>query len=154
MDCSLAKLVKAKNYAFRLLKFRLRSEAELEQRLKRKKFTQEVIRQTINFLKEKKFIDDREFARCWIESRLRQTAGFRRIRQELRLKGIDPGVMQEEIDSARQGYCEGEITLRIAKEKISQLKGLEPAKLKRRIYAYLLRRGFSPETVIETINAL
>ena len=68
---------KAKAYAFLLLKFRLRSAKELEQRLKQKGFSEELSRETVNFLKDKEFIDDRVFARGWVSSRLKRPFGLR-----------------------------------------------------------------------------
>ncbi|MFA5096766.1 MAG: regulatory protein RecX, partial [Candidatus Omnitrophota bacterium] len=73
---------KAREYAFLLLKFRLRSENELVQRLRRKKIPAETIKEVISFLEEKKFIDDNVFARAWLSSRLKRPFGLRRIRQE------------------------------------------------------------------------
>jgi regulatory protein len=76
-------LEKARAYAFLLLKFRPRSELELSQRLKRKKFSQEIVFKSIAFLKEKKFLDDDCFARNWINSRIKKPLGLRRLRKEL-----------------------------------------------------------------------
>lgn len=39
----------------------------------------------------------------------------------------------------------------IVRQKLKELKGIAPQAAKRRIYTYLLRRGFSPETVNEVI---
>ena len=72
-------LQKAKNYAFLLLKFRPRSEKEISERLKRKKFDTAVIRETILFLKEKSFVDDSYFAKVWLESRIKRPLGLRKL---------------------------------------------------------------------------
>ncbi len=77
---------KARAYAFLLLKFRLRRENELLARLKQKGFSEQVSKDTVNFLKEKEFIDDRVFAKGWVASRLKRPFGLRRIKQELNLK--------------------------------------------------------------------
>lgn len=137
-----------------LLKFRARSEKEIYQRLKKKKFNEEIIKQVIAFLKEKNFIDDNYFAKAWIESRLRRPLGLRRIKEELRLKGVDKEIINSQIEKIKEGYCEEEIVLKLAKARLSKLKGIEPRKAKSRVFTYLLRRGFSPEIVIEVINQL
>jgi regulatory protein len=147
-------LQKARNYAFLLLKFRLRSEKELYQRLKRKKFEEGVIRETLSFLKDKAFIDDRLFTKTWIEFRLKRPLGLRRIKEELNLKGIPREVIDSEIIATKENYCEEDVVDRIALQKLGQLKGIEPDKAKRRLYAYLLRRGFSPEVVMDAVNQL
>ena len=147
-------LEKARNYAFLLLKFRPRSERELYARLKKKKFDESVIKDTLSFLKEKNFLDDNYFARAWIESRLKKPFGLRRIEQELKRKGIDKEIIQAQIETSRKGYREEEVVLGLAQERWLKLKGLEPKKSKQRIFGYLLRRGFSPEIIIETVNQL
>ncbi len=146
--------LKAKQYSFLLLKFRLRSEKELEERLKRKKFDLDIIRQTIDFLKGKKFLDDHIFARSWILSRLKKPLGLARLRQELKLKGIDSKIIEAQLEEAKKDYSEEETVLRLAKERLGKLKGIDAQKAKQRVYGYLLRRGFSARAIIEAIEQL
>lgn len=143
---------KAKNYAFLLLKFRQRSEKELYHRLKKKNFREEVINQAISFLKDNGFIDDELFAKAWIESRLKRSLGLRKIQNELNLKGLDKKIIERQISEIKKFYSEEEIVNKIAKERFAKLKGIEPEIIKRRLYAYLLRRGFSSEVIVDAIN--
>ncbi len=145
---------KARDYAFLLLKFRPRSEQELTRRLKQKKFSPEIIKSTVSFLKEKGFLDDVSFAKAWIESRIRKPIGFRRLNAELKLKGVNQEIIDSQIQKIKENYSENETVLRIAREKFAKLKNAEPDKVKTRIYAYLLRRGFSPDAVMDAINQL
>lgn len=147
-------LQRARDYAFLLLKFRLRSEKELWDRLKKKGFDNLVVKETLVFLKDKKFIDDNQFSLGWIESRLRKPLGLRKIRQELKIKGINTEVINKHFDSLKEDYSEENTVLKVVKEKFNKLKGIEPQKAKRRLYAYFLRRGFSPEVVIEVMKRL
>ncbi len=147
-------LQKARDYAFLLLKFRLRSEYELRQRLKKKRFAEEIIDETLVFLKEKSFLDDNLFARSWIQSRLRRPFGLRRIKEELRIKGLDREIINNQLHEIEKDYSEEEVVRVIARKRLDKLKGIESSNAKRRLYAYLLRRGFSPEVVIDTINQL
>lgn len=137
-----------------MLKFRLRSEREIYERLKRKRFEEETIKETLLFLKDKEFINDELFAKSWIESRLRKPLGLRRIKQELTLKGINKEIIDGQLSIIRDDYPEEEIVAKIAKEKLGKLKGIDPQKAKKRVYSYLLRRGFSPEMVYEAMNNL
>jgi regulatory protein len=146
-------LQKARDYAFLLLKFRLRSEEEIYQRLKKKKFDEEVIKQTLSFLNDKGFIDDNLFAKAWIESRIKKPLGLRRIRQELNLKGIDKEIIDREFREIKKNYSEGDLVKKIAQERLKKLKGIEPLSARRRVYAYLLRRGFSPEIIIDALSS-
>lgn len=145
-------LQKAKNYAFLLLKFRPRSEKELYQRLKKKKFEECIVKETLAFLKDKDFINDVYFAKAWSESRLKRPLGLRRIKEELKIKGIDREVINSQIEEIKNNYSEEVIVANIARERANRLKNIEPQKAKRRLFAYLVRRGFSPEIVVDVLN--
>lgn len=147
-------LQKAKNYCFLLLKFRLRSEKELYSRLKKKEFSDEIIKSALSFLKERRFIDDNYFAQAWIESRIKKPLGIRRLREELKIKGIDKEIIDSQIQDLKKEYREEDVVTRLAKERIHKLKGIEPQKAKRRILGYLLRRGFSADIVMDVISQL
>ena len=145
---------KAKEYAFLLLKFRLRSERELLGRLKQKGFSEELSQDTVNFLKDKQFIDDRVFAKGWVSSRLKRPFGLRRIKQELVQKGLDKEIIEETFVQAKEDYDEGSIVRQLAEQRFSRLEGIETIKAKQRVYAYLMRRGFSPDLIVAVINKL
>ncbi len=137
-----------------LLKFRLRSEEEIRKRLEKKKFDTQIIESTLSFLKDKGFIDDNYFAKAWVESRIKKPLGIRRLKQELRTKGIDKEIIESRINEIRKDYPEEEIVKQIAKEKLSKIKGIDPQKAKKRVYDYLLRRGFSPDIILDAVNQL
>jgi regulatory protein len=147
-------LEKAKNYAFLLLKFRLRSENEIRQRLKKKKFDTQIIENVVSFLKEKDFINDNYFAKAWVESRIKKPLGLRRLKEELKIKGIDKEIIEERINEIKKNYPEEEIIARIARERLKRIKDIDPQKAKKRIYAYLLRRGFSPDIILDVVSQL
>ena len=145
-------LQKARGYAFLLLKFRPRSENEIRQRLKNKKFNSEIIESTVSFLKDKGFIDDNYFAKTWIESRIKKPLGIRRLKAELNIKGVNKEIIDTQINEIKKSYAEEDIVGGIARDRLNKLKGIDPQKAKKRVYAYLLRRGFSPEVVMDVIK--
>ena len=146
--------LKARAYVFLLLKYRQRSENEIRERLSRKKFPEEAIKDTIAFLKEKKFIDDNIFARAWISERLKKGLGPRRLVQELKFKGIEKQVIENNLREAKESYNELEIARELAAGRLNRLRGLDFQIAKRRVYGYLLRRGFSPEIVMDVLNQI
>jgi regulatory protein len=145
-------LQKARRYAFLLLKFRMRSEAEIFGRLEKKKYDRQAIAQVISFLKEKGFLNDEEFARAWIESRIKKPLGLRRLRTELKLKGIDNDIIDRQIERIKEEYSEEAVVGKLVRERSAKLRGLDPQKAKRRIFSYLLRHGFSPDVVIDALS--
>ncbi|MCK9594195.1 MAG: regulatory protein RecX [Candidatus Omnitrophica bacterium] len=144
----------AREYAFFLLKFRLRTEKELYQRLKRKSFSEGCVNKTLEFLKAKRFIDDRLFAKAWVESRLKKPLGLRRLAAELKIKGVAEEIINSRLNEAKKGYSEEDVVKEIIRQKQEKTRGIDPLKAKKRIYSYLLRRGFSPEVVIDSISRL
>lgn len=146
-------LEKAREYAFLLLKYRLRSKKELGERLARKKFPAEIACQVIKSLEEKGFLDDSAFARAWIASRARKLGG-RRLAQELRQKGIAPDLVDEGLRELKERCPEEETIRRLAGAQLRKSAGLDPRTAKRRIYAYLLRRGFSSDAVSDILNGM
>src|SRR3990167_4198604 len=95
---------KAQTIVFRLLKFRLRSEKELQEKLKAKKFPASIIQQTIRYFKDLRLIDDHKFAREWASSRLKKPFGLNRIRLELTKMGISTAIAEEILKEAEDHY--------------------------------------------------
>ena len=79
-------LDQAKKSAFRLLKFRLRSGLEINQHLKKKGFTKQIINKTLTFLQELGYIDDLKFAKVWVNYRLKLNPCSKNLLQHLNRK--------------------------------------------------------------------
>ncbi len=124
------------------------------QRLKQKEYSDDVIQGTIGFLKEKRLVDDEDFSRLWCESRLRVPLGLRRIRRELSAKGIDKEIIDACISRIQEEYSESETVVRLAREKFEKIKKDAPEAARKRVYAYLIRRGFSPDAVTDAVSGL
>lgn len=142
----------ATSYAFFLLKFRPRTVKELGERLKKKGFPPEDVDSALSLLKEKKFIDDKDFADRWIKARVKRSFGIIRIKRELLAKGIEPGFVQEATERLKDEYPQERAALELAREKAKKLKKTEKAKAVQRCYAYLLRRGFSAFVSMEAVK--
>ena len=138
-------LAQARNYAFLLLSYKARTAAELKQRLTRKGFSPETVQSTIDRLAELKMVDDAGYARQFVEERVNiGHKGKWRVRGELLKRGID----RKQIDAAlEQAPDETAAAREVAEKYLSRNRRLEPAVLKRRLYALLARRGFSPDTI-------
>jgi len=138
-------LYQARQYAFLLLSYKARTTSELRQRLTRKGYSPDVISHTLQRLTELKMIDDAGFARRFTEDRV--TIGHKgkwRIRGEL----LKRGVAKEHIEDALATAPDETAAAReVAEKYLSRNRRLEPDVLKRRLYALLARRGFSPDTI-------
>jgi regulatory protein len=146
---------KARRYGISLLSYRMRSRKELSRRLQRKGYSQETVDRVTSDLEEAGLIDDLEFARLWMRSRMESSPrSFYAIRRELFQKGVD----REKIENAQceleREFDEKEIALSLAKKRLSRLKGLEKRDRERRLLGFLKRRGFDYETVRSVLAEL
>lgn len=147
---------RARNYVWRLIKGRLRSEQEVKQKLNFKKYAPPVIAKTVTYFKGLDYINDVGFAQAWVNSRLRKPLGLKAIAFELKQKGISKEIIDQLIEEKRRSADE-----RIAVDELvekylnkSRERKERPEKQKARLYGYLLRRGFPAEVISEAINRL
>lgn len=126
--------------ALNLLSFRPRARREVELHLRKRGEDDATIETVIQRLTRAGLLDDREFARFWLENR----QAFRRrgtlaLRAEMRGKGVDPEIIDEILaslpDEAEAAYEAGAARLRA-------LATLEDREFYRKLLAFLLRRGF------------
>ena len=137
--------------ALRLLSYRQRSEAELRDRLMRKRVPPEVVQDTMERLRSAGLLDDQEFARSWVESRNQRAPRSRRLAAaELRARGVTRGVVEDVtaiIDERDAAY-------RAAERRARSFAALSYVEFRQRIGGLLLRRGFDYEVVRETVRTL
>ena len=146
---------------YRLFSLRQRSEKEIwdyfkikNQRAKitgKEPYSDFIIETTIQKLKELRLLDDGQFAKAWVESRSKKK-GLRVIKLELIQKGVSEEIIEEVISNKRQDTNEKETVARLLEKKINSWKNLEPLKLKKKAYEFLMRRGFEYEVVKEVID--
>lgn len=132
----------ARDYAFRILATCPRTEKEIIVKLKQKGFMDDVIAEVIKLLKKYNYINDNEFAGIWVKNRCRlKPMGKRRLSQELHKKGVAKEVIETELHLLTP-EMEYDMAKSIVEGKFA--KGKPDL---RRLYSFLLRRGFSPEVI-------
>jgi regulatory protein len=98
-----------------------------------------------------RYLDDAEFARTWVSARAqRGVAAPARLARELRTKGVAPGEIAAALHALREEWDPAEAAGEAAKRKLKSLQGLPAPAARRRLAAFLDRRGFSPEIVLAT----
>ena len=138
--------------ALRWLAVRPQAGGELRRRLNQKGFAQ-VADNIIEKLRSQDYINDDDFARRYVKTRLlTKNIGRRMIEAELKAKGIAGVSIERVLDE----LMDLETTLRLAKKAVSKkmalLKKLDPAKRKRKIYSFLLQRGFDSEIIAQVLK--
>jgi len=149
---------KLQDIAIRFLNYRPRSEKELKDHLAKKisqkegiRFSQAVetpgIDRIVSKLKKYKFINDLEFAKWFLDSRLRtRPKSLKVIAYELKTKGIDGKIIETVLGKS---HDEKSLAIKAASKKIKRWQKLSQFEFKKKLYQFLLSRGFDYETVKE-----
>ena len=146
---------RGKKYLLMLFSRRIYSKYEIFGKLKKKGYSEKIIANLIFWLEDNNYIDDELFAEMWAKFRLQnKPIGRYKLNQELRLKGIKQDIIQKVIDKTYEEMDELTLAHNLIKEKIvsSEIKNIwiNPKK----IYNFLLRRGFSTEISRNIYNEL
>ncbi|MDD5137039.1 MAG: regulatory protein RecX [Candidatus Omnitrophica bacterium] len=139
---------RAKNNAYSLLRQRPRSEFEIRNRLKLKGYGSDVVESVIEGLRRAGEIDDARFAQLWVESQMHlNPVGDVVLRNKLKEKGVSDPIIEAVLAKKAGDYDEYELALNMAREQFARLKKLDRRKALKRVYDFLLRRGFKYDTV-------
>lgn len=142
------KVASAKDQALKALAARDHTRQEMNELLVRKRFSPQVIEATILELEAMGLIDDRKVAQNYVRLR---TEGEQPSRLELEVtleeRGIDLSIIESVLQEALAGRDEQTDALELARERVrTSPTRLAPDAIRRRVYAYLIRRGFDEET--------
>jgi regulatory protein len=147
----------AYNYALNLLAARPYSTQTLRRKLTQKEYSAADADEAIRRLVDNGLLNDAKYAEQYARSKILTTgASKRRLQQELYRTGIKGElattaianvIEQEEIDPAV-------MIERVARKKLAQLGDLEPLVLRRRLFAFLARRGYDLEEIKAVVSRL
>jgi len=141
----------AREAALKLLERTRRTRSDLERRLREKGYLAATIAQVIERLAGVGLVDDVEYARAFLESRLRRrTAGRRRIEQDLRARGIsadDMAAARARLEEREGHEDEAAGARRVIAQAARRYAKLDPRTRRQRLYALLMRRGFDGDTI-------
>ena len=95
-------------------------------------------------LQEQKFLDDNEFAKWWIDQRNRvKPTGERLLKMELKQKGIDAEIVDEQIKGDKEKMSNEISPLEaLIQRRIGRYKGLPEKEVYQKLGQFLMRRGF------------
>ena len=143
--------------ALKLLGFRARSVGELRRQLLRKGRPVDDVEQTVARLCDQRLLDDAAFAFAYVRSKLLGRGSSRvRIIQELARKGVARDVAEHAIEELQEteGVDPSAAIHRIAEKKWRSLASLDEFTRRRRLYAFLARRGFNPDEIRSALTQL
>jgi regulatory protein len=152
-----AALLATYDRALNLLALRARSARELRRQLLRKGEPPDQVDAAIARLEVAGFLDDGAFARQFARSKaVGGGMSRRRIQQELGRRGVARQVGDDAIADVfeEEQLDERAVVEQAARKKLRSLKNLDAETRKRRLYAFLARRGYELDDIRRVIQAV
>ncbi len=150
------------NKALEFLSYRPRSEKEVRDRLKIKyqksniKNFALIIDKVIQKLKKYDFVNDLEFAKKWVESRLRfKPRSARLIKLELKQKGIGQDIIDKMINDEGLMINDLESAKKLVEKKMGRFRnkfGMTREEIYQKLGRFLASKGFDWDTIKKSID--
>jgi regulatory protein len=155
----LAEESNAKQLALKYLSRRPRTEKEIADYLAKKQFDKQTAQRTIDLLNNLHLLDDAEFARMFCRDKIqRKPVGERILRGALFRKGINKEIIDTVMPEFFSHDAERELALNAGKKQYTKLlrsrSHMEKLQLKKRLFDFLVRRGFDFDTVQSVLRQL
>lgn len=138
-------------YAVRLLTASKKSEREIAKRLADKGYPLETVQDIVNELKTQKILSDQKLTQEMLQASLfEKRYGPKRIYYNLRKKGVSSLEAQKVVEAYPKS-AEREAAEELAQARWKKLAKVESRKRKKRLFDFLINRGFNHELSREII---
>ena len=131
-----------------------KTRRELEVRLRRVQPDVSLIGEALDRLTAIGVLSDEEVAHAEAAARLRRGEAPAKVRQVLRRKGVEGRMVNEAVSAAvsEDGFDELASCRALAEKRVRALGAKEPAVLRRRLVAFLQRRGFGGSVIGQVLR--
>ncbi|MGI6576399.1 MAG: regulatory protein RecX [bacterium] len=146
-------LKRAKSYALKLLGSRAYSVNNLKKRLEHKGFSRDMVEQVVQYMLHYGYLNDENYARNFVQMRMRRGIGKQRLYQELLVKGIENELAEVVLADIPMAV---ELTLarRLAARKLKLLRDKESINIYGKLSRFLFQKGFSPAIISKTVEEM
>lgn len=144
-----------KKKAYNLLGRRLHSCKELKLKLLRNKYESALVDEVLNYLLDKKLLNDYEFGKQFVDEKIRTKSwGKTKIKSELFKKGLSSQIIDELLNEEDLNYNDNALLLAEKKLKILSKRDYDNRQLSSKLYSFLTSRGYDYDTITDVINHL
>jgi regulatory protein len=152
----LADIEAAHRAGLRALARRAHARLDLRRRLLQKQHPPEAVDEALARLESAGLLDDGRFAGDYAAAKARRGRGPARLIGDLLAQGVERRVAENAVRAslAVEGIDPAQAVRALAEKRAKQLAGLPPAVRKRRLIAFLVRRGFGGAEVREVVDGL
>ena len=135
----------ALKFAMKLISLRKRSAFEIKERLRKKKFEEDVIEEVLQELKNYKYLNDEEFAEAYINDRINfNPRGRFLIKKELNERRIAENIIERKMEELLSEEKEVESAKKMAEKKLRTINNkTDKIKVDQKIRSYLQSKGYS-----------
>jgi regulatory protein len=138
--------------ALKLISYRPRTEFEIRDKLVEYRFTSTQIEATVEKLQQFGLLHDADFAKKWVENRnISHPRSQRLIGYELKRKGVAGELIAAALQDSSD---DSELAHLAADQYARRLSGLDWITFKKKLSAYLVRRGFNYGTIIPAVQKI
>jgi regulatory protein len=131
------------------------SEQEIRRALRRDGFAEDVAEETVLRLRRERYLDDAGFAARLARSRMAHSGqGRNRVRLELRKKGVRRATAEAGLQEALEEVSESSVLDGLARRFWRAREKDDPPHRLRKLWAFLIRRGFPADLVHARLRAL
>lgn len=142
----------AKSQAVKYLSYRLITEAQLFDKLQGKGFDEDTILDVISELKSMGYINDLIYAQKYVYERIKlKPKSKKMLKMELKSKGVSEDIADQVLNEME--IDEDIVIDRLIKKKFGKYNIKEP-QIEKKIYYFLLHRGFSMENIRTALNRI
>ena len=148
-----------KNYksyydALNILKKAIKTKKETENYLRRKEYSKDNIKFTIDILEKQGYLNDKNYAKSYVHNSILTTSkGPKKIAQELEKKGVEPSDYLLALKEYNSDIEKEKIEKLIIK-KIKANHNKSSRKKKKKIQMDLINKGFYQNTIKDILNSI
>lgn len=143
--------IRAKKRALHLLERMDRTEHQLREKLRASEYPEEVIEEAIEYVKSFHYLDDERYAENFTRYKKEQMSR-QQIKQKLMLKGVSREIIENAIED-EYDVDEAVHIRSILKKKHFKAAAADEGEF-RRVYSYLMRRGFRSSDILKEMKCV
>lgn len=124
-------------------------------RLRRKGFPEGITETVLAELTKTGLVDDARFAAYFVSQAVSsKPVGRRALTHHLRALGVGSELAAQAVERGTAGQDELELARALASERLPRMKDVKPEAVRRRLFGFLSRRGFSSEVAYRVVREL
>jgi len=152
----LADIEAAHRAALRAVARRAHARFDLRRRLLQRQHPAAAVDRALDRLSAAGLLNDAQFAADYAAQKARRGRGPARLVRDLQAQGVERRLAEDAVRTslAQEGVDPAAAVRAVAEKRAQQLAGLPPLVKKRRLVAFLIRRGFNGGEIREVVESL